>query len=50
MSIETDDFAPAPRRAVSAQPESPREEALERALRPKGLACLLYTSPSPRDS
>ena len=38
MSIETDDFAPAARRTVSARPESPREEALERALRPKGLA------------
>jgi len=38
MSIETDDFAPASRRAVSARPESAREEALERALRPKGLA------------
>ena len=39
MTIQTDDFAPAaPRRTVSAQPESPREEALERALRPKGLA------------
>jgi holliday junction DNA helicase RuvB len=37
MAIETDDFAPAPRRMVSAAPESPREEALERALRPKGL-------------
>ncbi|MCX7691976.1 MAG: AAA family ATPase, partial [Tepidimonas taiwanensis] len=38
MSIETDDFAPAPRqRLVSAVPESAREEALERALRPKGL-------------
>ena len=38
MAIETDDFAAAPRRMVSAAPESPREEALERALRPKGLA------------
>jgi Holliday junction DNA helicase RuvB len=39
MSIETDDFARAPRqpRMVSAAPESGREEALERALRPKGL-------------
>lgn len=38
MTIETDDFAPAPRaRLVSAVPESSREEALERALRPKGL-------------
>ncbi|MBA4217097.1 MAG: Holliday junction branch migration DNA helicase RuvB [Proteobacteria bacterium] len=34
MSIQTDDFAPAPR-LVSAAPESGREEALERALRPK---------------
>ncbi|HEY0957131.1 MAG TPA: Holliday junction branch migration DNA helicase RuvB [Roseateles sp.] len=38
MSIQTDqfgdDFAPAPR-VVSAAPESSREEALERALRPK---------------
>jgi Holliday junction DNA helicase RuvB len=34
MSIQTDDFAPAPR-LVSAAPESSREEALERALRPK---------------
>lgn len=38
MSIQTDkfgdDFAPAPR-IVSAAPESSREEALERALRPK---------------
>ena len=38
MSIETDDFAPTPRqRMISAAPESSREEALERALRPKGL-------------
>ncbi len=37
MAIETDDFAPAPKRMVSAVPESSREEALERALRPKGL-------------
>ena len=36
MSIQTDDFAPAPpKRVVSAAAESPREEALERALRPK---------------
>jgi holliday junction DNA helicase RuvB len=36
MTIETDDFAPAPaKRMVSAVPESAREEALERALRPK---------------
>ncbi len=34
MSIQTDNFAPAPR-TVSATPESSREEALERALRPK---------------
>ncbi len=34
MSIQTDDFAPAPR-MVSAAPVSPREEAIERALRPK---------------
>lgn len=39
MAIETDDFARAPgKRMVAAVPESPREEALERALRPKGLA------------
>ena len=38
MAIETDDFARAPaKRMVAAVPESPREEALERALRPKGL-------------
>jgi holliday junction DNA helicase RuvB len=36
MSIQTDDFAPVPaKRMVTAAPESPREEALERALRPK---------------
>ncbi len=36
MSIQTDDFSPPPpKRMVSAAPESPREEALERALRPK---------------
>jgi Holliday junction DNA helicase RuvB len=34
VSIQTDDFAPAPR-LISAAPESHREEALERALRPK---------------
>ena len=34
MSIQTDDFAPAPR-MVSAAPASSQEEALERALRPK---------------
>jgi Holliday junction DNA helicase RuvB len=41
MSIQTDDFAssaPAARRVVSAAPASPNEEAVERALRPKGLA------------
>jgi len=37
MSIQTDDFAPS-RRVVSAAPASPNEEAIERALRPKGLA------------
>ena len=37
MSIQTDDFAPPPR-VVSAAPASPNEEAIERALRPKGLA------------
>ena len=36
MAIQTDDFAPA-RRIVSAAPASPNEEAIERALRPKGL-------------
>ncbi len=34
MSIQTDDFAPAPR-MVSAAAVSPKEEAIERALRPK---------------
>ena len=45
MAIQTDDFAAAPspqatasRRVVSAAPASPNEEAIERALRPKGLA------------
>jgi Holliday junction DNA helicase RuvB len=38
MSIQTDDFAPSPQRVLSAVPASPKEEALERALRPK----LLY--------
>src|SRR3982750_2531749 len=39
MSIQTDDFAPPPsKRVVAAQPASPGEEAIERALRPKGLA------------
>src|SRR6478609_3822063 len=38
MAIQTDDFAPPPsKRVVSAAPASPQEEALERALRPKGL-------------
>lgn len=37
MSIQTDSFEPA-RRVVSAAPTSPQEEAIERALRPKGLA------------
>ena len=37
MSIQTDDFEPA-RRVLSAAPASPNEEAIERALRPKGLA------------
>ena len=35
MSIQTDDFAPSPQRVLSSAPASPREEALERALRPK---------------
>ena len=34
MTIQTDDFAPAPR-MVSAAAVSPKEEAIERALRPK---------------
>jgi len=38
MSIQTDDFAPAPQRVVSAAPVSNTEEAMERALRPKTLA------------
>ena len=41
MAIQTDDFAAAPhppsRRVVSAAAGSPNEEAIERALRPKGL-------------
>jgi holliday junction DNA helicase RuvB len=37
MAIQTDDFEPA-RRVISAAPLSPNEEAIERALRPKGLA------------
>ncbi len=36
MSIQTDEFEPV-RRVVSAAPTSPNEEAIERALRPKGL-------------
>ncbi|UCU99772.1 Holliday junction branch migration DNA helicase RuvB [Acidovorax radicis] len=36
MTIQTDDFAPAPdKRVISAAPASPQEEAIERALRPK---------------
>ncbi len=35
MTIQTDDFAPAPQRVVSAASASPNEEAIERALRPK---------------
>src|ERR671913_52733 len=39
MTIKTDDFEmPPPQRVVSAAPASPNEEAIERALRPKGLA------------
>ena len=39
MGIQTDDFAAAPSpRVVSAARQSPQEEALERALRPKRLA------------
>ncbi|MBW8830439.1 MAG: Holliday junction branch migration DNA helicase RuvB [Burkholderiales bacterium] len=38
MSIQTDDFEAPPRRVVSAAAASPNEEAIERALRPKGLA------------
>src|SRR3954449_12024033 len=38
MTINTDDFAPAPdKRVVSAAPASPQEEAQERALRPRRL-------------
>ncbi len=37
MGIQTDDFAAAPR-LVTAARQSPQEEALERALRPKSLA------------
>ena len=36
MAIQTDEFDPTPR-VVSAAPASPNEEAIERALRPKGL-------------
>ena len=35
MAIQTDDFAPPPKRIVSAAAGTPQEEALERALRPK---------------
>ena len=39
MAIKTDDFGAAPTaRVLSAAPASPNEEAIERALRPKGLA------------
>jgi len=39
MAIKTDDFGTVPSaRMVSATPVSPNEEAIERALRPKGLA------------
>ena len=38
MAIQTDDFASSAVRVVSAAPGSPNEEAIERALRPKGLA------------
>jgi Holliday junction DNA helicase RuvB len=42
MSIQTDDFTPSPPagglRVVAAAAASPNEEAIERALRPKGLA------------
>ena len=39
MAIKTDDFGTIPdNRVVSAAPSSPNEEAIERALRPKGLA------------
>jgi holliday junction DNA helicase RuvB len=37
MAIQTDDFE-STRRVVSAVPTSPNEEAIERALRPRGLA------------
>ena len=36
MTIQTDDFdLPPPQRLVAAAPDSPNEEAIERALRPK---------------
>ena len=40
MAIQTDDFGAAarPPRVLSATPASPNEEAIERALRPKGMA------------
>ena len=39
MTIQTDDFGVAPpKRVIDASPDSPREEAIERALRPKRLA------------
>jgi Holliday junction DNA helicase RuvB len=38
VTIQTDDFAPAPKRVVSAAPASPAEEELELALRPQVLA------------
>ncbi|TAJ18962.1 MAG: Holliday junction branch migration DNA helicase RuvB, partial [Rugosibacter sp.] len=38
MSIQTDNFSAPPERLIAAAPESGREEALERALRPKKLA------------
>ena len=41
MAIQTDDFEPArhaDNRVVSTAAGSPNEEAIERALRPKGLA------------
>jgi len=38
MSIQTDDFEAPSRRVVSAAAASPNEEAIERALRPKGLS------------
>jgi Holliday junction DNA helicase RuvB len=38
MAIQTDDFSAPVRRVVASASASPQEEALERALRPKGLA------------